>query len=657
MRWATFDLNGSDRVGVVRPPASDSEHGEQICALEPGVALIDLIAGGSDELQAAGQSALADPAAVVPLRDVRLRAPIPRPPAIRDTLCFLEHMRSCQVAAGRDRVLNERWYEIPAFYFACPASVVGPYDDVAIAPGSTWFDFELEIAAVIGTGGCNLTVEQAENAIIGYTIYNDWSARDLQIKEAALAIGQAKGKDCALTLGPFLVTPDELTQYRHGDQLALAVTARVNDRVVGSGTTAGMDWSFAEVISYASRGVELQPGDVFGSGTVPTCTLIEHLKIKDPAEFHGWLHAGDTVTLEVEGLGTTRQVVREAPRVEPLVARVNPDAPPTPPRINPAPSRIPFTKGIHQVAERVWAWLGPDGGFGFSNSGLIAGEGSSLLVDTLFDLSLTREMLTAMAPITDTAPLRQAVLTHANGDHTYGNQLLGSDVRIIATAETSDEMHHEMPPEMLQAVVLMDLGPVVTPYFRELFAPFDFGGIRLRTPDVTFERETVLDVGGREVRVRDLGPAHTAADCVVHVPDAGVLFAGDLLFIGCTPLAWSGPIANWITACDTMIATGADTFVPGHGPVTDAAGVRKVRDYLTFVAEVAEGAHRRGKSFSEAADGLDLGEFGYWLDSERIIANIYRHYTFIEPQTPPLGATELFALQAQWRNKFGLHSR
>ena len=153
MRWATFDLNGSDRVGVVRPPASDSEHGEQICALEPGVALIDLIAGGSDELQAAGQSALADPAAVVPLRDVRLRAPIPRPPAIRDTLCFLEHMRSCQVAAGRDRVLNERWYEIPAFYFACPASVVGPYDDVAIAPGSTWFDFELEIAAVIGTGG------------------------------------------------------------------------------------------------------------------------------------------------------------------------------------------------------------------------------------------------------------------------------------------------------------------------------------------------------------------------------------------------------------------------------------------------------------------------------------------------------------------------
>lgn len=649
MRWVTFDLDGSERVGVVTGPPQ----GEEIHALEPGTELINLIAGGSLSLQTAGKRALADPAAVVALRDVRLLAPIPRPPSIRDALCFLEHMRNVQVAAGRGRTLIDRWYEIPAFYFACPASVVGPYDDVAIAPGSSWFDFELEIGAVIGAGGANLSIEQAQEAIVGYLIYNDWSARDLQIKESALAIGQAKGKDCALTLGPFLVTPDELEHYRRGDRFDLAVTARVNDRVVGSGTTAGMDWSFAEVISYASRGVELQPGDVFGSGTIPTCTLIEHLKISDPAAFQGWLHAGDTVTLDVDGLGTTRQVVREAPPVVPLAARVNPDAAPKPHRVNPAPSRFPFTKGLHQVGDRVWAWLGPDGGFGFSNSGLVVGEGSSLLVDTLFDLSLTREMLAAIAPLTAAAPLRQAVLTHANGDHTYGNQLLGSDVRIIATEETSDEMHHEMPPEMLQAVTLMDMGPVVTPFFRELFAPFDFAGITLRTPDVTFERETVLDVGGREVRVHDLGPAHTAADCVIHVPDAGVVFAGDLLFIGCTPMVWSGPLSNWITACDTMIATGADTFVPGHGPVTDADGVRKVRDYLAFVVEVAEDAHRKGKSFQEAADGLDLGEYGRWLDSERIIANIYRHYTFIEPATPALDATALFALQAQWRNAFG----
>ena len=210
-----------------------------------------------------------------------------------------------------------------------------------------------------------------------------------------------------------------------------------------------------------------------------------------------------------------------------------------------------------------------------------------------------------------------------------------------------------MPPEMLQATLLIDLGPVVSPYFRELFAPFDFSGITLRTPDETFTRRTVLDVGGREVRVDDLGPAHTAADCVIHVPDAGVLFAGDLLFIGGAPLVWSGPISNWIAACDTMIATGADTFVPGHGPVTDVDGVRKVRDYLAFVIETAENAYRSGTSFTEAAEGVDLGEFRDWLDSERIVANIYRHYTFLDPDTPVLEAIELFALQAQWRAKHG----
>ena len=643
MRWATFELDGSERVGVVALGSGGTIHGA-----EPGTTLVDLIAGGAEALRAAGERLMANPDVVVALADVRLCAPIPRPPSIRDSLCFLEHMRNCQEVANRGRVLADRWYEIPAFYFACPATVVGPCDDVHIAPGSTWFDFELEIAAVIGRGGADLSIQHAQDAIVGYMIYNDWSARDLQLKESVLAIGQAKGKDCALTLGPFLVTPDELADYQRGDRLALNVTARVNDRVVGTGTTAGMDWSFAEVISYASRGVELRAGDVFGSCTVPTCTLIEHLRVDDPASFQGWLHAGDIVSLEVDGLGATRQTVCPAPAVHPLAPRVNPDAPPKKPRINTAPSRIPFTKGLHQVGDRVWAWLEPDGGFGFSNSGLIAGDGSSLLVDTLFDLALTREMLAGIAPITKASPLRQAVLTHANGDHTYGNQLLGPDVSIIAAEATSEEMHHEMPPEMLQAAVLIDMGPVVSPFVRGLFAPFDFAGITLRTPDQTFTREVTLDVGGREVRVRDLGPAHTEADCVIHVPDAGVLFAGDLLFIGCTPMIWSGPITNWVTACDIMIGTGADTFVPGHGPVTDADGVRKVRDYLSFVIETAENAHRAGKSFAEAADTVDLGEYRDWLDSERILANIYRHYTFLEPATPVLGAVELFGLQAQW---------
>ena len=159
-------------------------------------------------------------------------------------------------------------------------------------------------------------------------IFNDWSARDLQQMEGQLAIGQAKGKDSGVTLGPYLVTPDELEPYRRDGKLGLQVTALVNDTVIGSGSTAQMDWSFGEVISYASRGVTLRPGDVIGSGTVPTCTLVEHLNPTALESFPGWLHDGDVVTLRVQGLGETRQTVRASAAPHPLAARPNPDAAP-----------------------------------------------------------------------------------------------------------------------------------------------------------------------------------------------------------------------------------------------------------------------------------------------------------------------------------------
>ncbi|MBX5486550.1 MAG: fumarylacetoacetate hydrolase family protein, partial [Mycolicibacterium hassiacum] len=323
MRWATYRTSGGDRVGVVVGEGSQAT----IHALPHGARLIELVALGAEGLLQAGERAIHDPAEVVPVSNVELRAPIPRPPAIRDSLCFLDHMRNCQAALGGGRVLRDTWYRVPAFYFANPSGVFGPYQEVPTAPGSAWQDFELEIAAVIGTGGTDLTVEQAEQAIIGYTIFNDWSARDLQTLESQLGIGQAKGKDSGITLGPYLVTPDELEQYRTGDgRLDLAVTALVNGEVIGSGTTAAMDWTFAEVISYASRGVYLYPGEVFGSGTVPTCTLVEHLDMTNLAGFRGWLRDGDEVTLRVQGLGETRQIVRHRPAPAPLPPRANPDA-------------------------------------------------------------------------------------------------------------------------------------------------------------------------------------------------------------------------------------------------------------------------------------------------------------------------------------------
>ena len=643
MKWATYRGDDGDRVGVVTD--------ESIYSLPAGTRLIDLVARGPDGLRAASDEALRHPLEVVRVDEVQLRAPIPTPPSIRDSLSFLDHMRNCQQAMGGGRVLKDTWYRIPAFYFACPSTVLGPYDDAPMAPGSAWQDFELEIAAVIGVGGKDLSVEQAEAAIIGYTIFNDWSARDLQNMESQLGIGQAKGKDSGITLGPYLVTPDELATYRRDGRLSLAVTALVNDNEIGSGTTGDVDWSFAEVISYASRGVTLNPGDVIGSGTVPTCTLVEHLDLAAPEAFPGWLHDGDSVTLRVEGLGETRQTVRATSRPLPLPARSNPDAKPNPVRINPAPAPIPYVRGLHNVGDRVWAWTLPDGGYGWSNAGLIAGDGASLLVDTLFDLPLTREMLAAMRPITDGAPITDAVITHSNGDHTHGNQLLDGSVRIISARGTAEEVAHGMAPEMLAMTQVADLGPIGTPYARERFGPFDFSGITLRNADQTFDHDLSVDVAGRRVKLLDLGPAHTAADTVVHVPDAGVLFAGDLLFIGCTPIVWVGPIANWVAACDTMIALAAPTVVPGHGPITDPDGIRAVRGYLVHVSEQAEAAYRQGLSFAEAADTIDLGEYGNWLDAERVVVNVYQRYRELDPNIVQLPVLALMTMQAEWHAK------
>src|SRR6202162_5860607 len=643
MKWATYRGDDGDRVGVLTD--------ESIYSLPAGTRLIDLVARGPDGLRAAADEALRDPSEVVRGDEVRWRAPIPTPPSIRDSLCFLDHMRNCQQAMGGGRVLKDTWYRIPAFYFACPSTVLGPYDDAPMAPGSAWQDFELEIAAVIGVGGKDLSVEQAEAAIIGYTIFNDWSARDLQNMESQLGIGQAKGKDSGITLGPYLVTPDELAPYRRDGRLGLAVTALVNDHEIGSGTTGDMDWSFGEVISYASRGVTLHPGDVIGSGTVPTCTLIEHLDLTAPDAFRGWLHDGDTVTLRVVGLGQNRPTVRATPRPLPLPARSNPDAKPKPVRINPAPAPIPYARGLHSVGDRVWAWTLPDGGYGWSNAGLIAGDGASLLVDTLFDLPLTREMLAAMRPITDGAPITDAVITHSNGDHTHGNQLLDGSVRIIAARGTAEEVAHGMAPEMLAMTQVADLGPVGTPYARERFGPFDFGGITLRNADQTFDHDLSVDVAGRQVKLLDLGPAHTAADTVVHVPDAGVLFAGGFLFIGCTPIVWAWRIANWVAACDTRIALDAPTVVPGHGPITDPDGIRAVRGYLVHVSAQAEAAYRQGLSFAEAADTIDLGEYGNWLDAERVVVNVYQRYRELDPNIAELPVLALMTVQAEWHAK------
>ena len=229
-----------------------------------------------------------------------------------------------------------------------------------------------------------------------------------------------------------------------------------------------------------------------------------------------------------------------------------------------------YTKGLHEVADGIWAYLQPDGGWGWSNAGLITGADSSLLVDTLFDLRLTAEMLEQMDAVTPAAaPIASVVNTHANGDHCYGNALLG-DAEIIATARCAEEML-QVPPATMAALLRSaeSLG-AAGQFAQKVFSPFSFEDIPLAVPTRTFESRLDLQVGGRSVTLLEVGPAHTAGDAVVHLADEGIVFTGDILFHGGHPIVWAGPVANWITACDRVLALHPTRPRPGTRPTGDS---------------------------------------------------------------------------------------
>jgi glyoxylase-like metal-dependent hydrolase (beta-lactamase superfamily II) len=236
---------------------------------------------------------------------------------------------------------------------------------------------------------------------------------------------------------------------------------------------------------------------------------------------------------------------------------------------------MPRDTRLHELGDACFAYLQSDGSWGWSNAGLVVGDGASLLVDTLFDLKLTQQMLDSMAALTAAAPIATLLNTHANGDHCYGNQLLEA-AEIAATEATAHEMT-EVPPSMLHA--LNSAPGEVGALFRHFFGAFDFDGIDVRMPTRTFRGRLEVEVGGRVVELIEVGPAHTRGDTIAYVPDAKTVYTGDILFIGGTPIVWAGPLSNWVAACDLMLGMDIDTVVPGHGPLTDKAGIATVRDY------------------------------------------------------------------------------
>ncbi|MDN5798130.1 MAG: fumarylacetoacetate hydrolase family protein [Intrasporangium sp.] len=304
MKWLTFHTKDDprERVGVIRDGG--------VAAAQPGATMIGCFGASRDDFAATGQ-ALLDHGPFFPMEAIQLAPPIPRPPSVRDFMMFEEHV--INASRGLGRPVDPGWYKQPVFYFTNPVAIAATGPAIPVAPGSENYDYELELATVIGWPGANVPPEAAEALIAGYCLFIDWSARDLQGEEMKLGLGPAKGKDTATTLGPVLVTPDELEPYRKGNGFDLTVSVNVNDQDYGTGSFANMYWSFSDAISYAARGTKVVPGDVFGSGTCGRGCILELQALHGP-DAYPWVKPGDLVTVEAQVLGSIANEIVAGPR-------------------------------------------------------------------------------------------------------------------------------------------------------------------------------------------------------------------------------------------------------------------------------------------------------------------------------------------------------
>lgn len=311
-----------------------------------------------------------------------------------------------------------------------------------------------------------------------------------------------------------------------------------------------------------------------------------------------------------------------------------------------------YTLGLHEIGNNCYAYLQPDGGWGYSNAGLVVGDDASVLIDTLFDLKLTAAMLESMSDATRPAPIATVVNTHANGDHCYGNQLV-RHAEIVASTATAKEML-EVPPAMLAA--LNKAPGEVGELFRGFFGDFTFDDIELVPPTRTFDGRLDIEVGGRSIELIEVGPAHTAGDTIAYVADSKTVFTGDILFIGGAPIVWAGPIENWIAACDLIFALDVETVVPGHGPLTNKEGVVRVREYLSYVLQQARVRFESGvDAFDAARDiaremlGNRGGQFGDLADHARICVNVDTAYRSFDPSHKSPDVVEQFRRMADFK--------
>jgi cyclase len=306
-----------------------------------------------------------------------------------------------------------------------------------------------------------------------------------------------------------------------------------------------------------------------------------------------------------------------------------------------------YPAGLQEIGDGLYAYLQPDGSWGWSNAGLVADGESTLLVDTLYDLELTERMLSQMRrAVPAAARIDTLVNTHANGDHCYGNSLV-QGARIVTSERTAAEMP-ELPPAAMAALVeqapqMGELGA----FFLRCFGSFDFAGIELALPDETFAGELTIRVGAREVRLIEVGPAHTRGDTLALLARERVLFSGDILFNGSHPIAWAGPLSNWIAACDRILEMDIEVIVPGHGPLAEKGAVRELKAYFEYLYEQARARHGEGLSPLEAARSISLDRWAEWGERERLVVNIASIYRELSGSQEPQNPLEAFQQMAE----------
>lgn len=329
-------------------------------------------------------------------------------------------------------------------------------------------------------------------------------------------------------------------------------------------------------------------------------------------------------------------------------------------------------KTLHEVADGVFAYTQLPGSWGWSNAGLIADGDQSLLVDTLFDRRITREMLETMRRASPAARrIGTVVNTHGNGDHCYGNsEVPGAE--IIASQGCVDDLAAAPPSRnamliraarvaealggagrvvgrISNALGLKTIGWLVdaAPLALPLFEIFEFADNDVVLPTRIFDDHLSLKVGDRRVELMDLGPAHTLGDTVVYLPDDRVLFTGDLLFKDAHPLIWQGPVSNWIRACHVLLELEVETVVPGHGPLTDLSGIRETLGYLEWLTAEARERYDTGLTVEEAAREISFEAYRAWLDAERAFINVHSLYREFAGDSDPADVLELFAGMAR----------